>query len=212
MKNIKKKDIKFSNVNKYEKPFKYFHVKEVLSDEFADKLIKWFESTPNFTQHNRTNHYKNSTFHISSESIPEELKEFLTVENFKNIKNKVEEIFEVPFSDKFILSVHRYLPSEGTLIHNDYLEKEDRDEHFFTHRFFIYINRDWKEDAGGILGIFSDNNSDSLRDVVKPVHNTGVGLEFSKKSWHAVSAIREGVRYALHFNFTTRDKLYINET
>jgi len=205
------KKILFSDIQSFNNPFKYFYVKDVLSDKFVENLLTWFEETTNFIPHSSENYFKNSAFHISSTNIPENLKEYLNYENMYLIKNKVEQIFKTKFKNKFIVSVHRYLPGEGTSIHNDILAIDDRDEYFFTHRFIIYINRRWNEEDGGVLGIFGSNNPQDLVNIIKPINNTGVGIAFTNNAWHAVSEVSNGIRYGLHFNFVSENNKYEDE-
>lgn len=207
---IEQSALLFSNVETYDSPFRFFQVQEVLSPNFAEELLKWFETTNNFIMNNKS-YFKNATFHVSSNNVPMSLQHLVTKENMFCIKKKVEEIFDVKFQDRFIISVHRYLPGEGTLIHNDILEEGSRDEHFFTHRFLVYLNRSWEKSDGGVLGIFNSNNPESLEKLIEPLHNTAVGLAFTRKSWHAVSAVSKGTRYALHFNFVSEDNKYEDE-
>ncbi|MGE7928336.1 2OG-Fe(II) oxygenase [Lysinibacillus xylanilyticus] len=184
-------------------PYKYIVVQNVFNPKFATLLLEWFQKTNNFNKFNESG-YKNSIFHISKNTLPSNIEELINLENLKFLKGELEFAFKVKFTDDILISAQKYLPGDGTLIHNDYYENSD-DAFHFTHRFFVYLNSEWIKDNGGILGIFKENNVNSLVEEVYPYHNWGVGIEFEKNSWHAVSAIKKGERFAIHFDFKKKE-------
>lgn len=191
--------IDFTNMRIEEKPYKYLVVKDLFVESAWKALLEWFQGTSNFNKFNELG-YKNSIFHISKTNIPKEIEEFINIENISFVKRQLEKAFNVKFKDEILISAQKYMSGDGTLIHNDYFEYSV-DSFYFTHRFFVYLNTGWERENGGVLGIFEENYIDSLIEEIQPTNNVGVGIEFSKDSWHAVSAINKGVRFAIHFDF-----------
>jgi len=195
--------LKFHNTTRFDQPWPHFHVGQVLSHEMADRLLTWLETTDLFLPR-REEFYRSSAFHLSPQNVPDHLSDFVSTETLKALMNKVEQLFGINFHERFSVSANRYGPSQGTLIHTDYVDVARRDEYFFTHRFLIYLNRDWQESNGGWLGLFNSANESDLAKTVAPANNTGIGLVISPRSYHAVSAVTRGNRYTLNFTFRSR--------
>lgn len=203
--------VRFSHVKRFDQPYKYFHTEEVFAPEAAQALLKWIESSDKFI-HKEENFYRNSWFNISSKELPDYLKDVFSLENLTEIKKNMERIFETSFLDEFLIFAQKYSPGEGTLIHTDYMEPENRNyQYFFTHRMIVYLNHGWKPKNGGLFGVFSTSNPKDIVASFEPFHNTAVGLAHGPESYHAVSAVSEEVRYAIQFSFLSKELKYEGE-
>jgi Rps23 Pro-64 3,4-dihydroxylase Tpa1-like proline 4-hydroxylase len=188
------------------RPFRHFQIAQVLDEELAGRLLDWLETTPNFLARNE-NFYRSSAFHVSPRTAPPALEKFFSVRNFQALRGIMSESFELPFADRVILSANRYGPGQGTLIHTDHQLDDRRDGFSFTHRFLLYLNQGWEPAEGGALGLFDGPEPSNLAATLQPMHNSGVALEISPNSYHAVAAVRSGQRYSLNFTFSALERL-----
>jgi len=208
---LKNEDVvKFSKINYFENPYKYCQITEVFSQEVADSLLNWLESIE-FTK-KEEEFYRNSWFNISSEVLPDNLKLVFSHKNLKKIKSNVEKIFGVTFTEDMLIFGQKYEPGEGTLIHTDYMEPTNRNyQYFFTHRMIVYLNHGWEEKQGGLFGVFSSSDPKDIISTFEPIHNTAVSLSHGPSSYHAVSSVNEGIRYAIQFSFLSKELKYEGE-
>ncbi len=82
-------------------------------------------------------------------------------------------------------SLCRYPPGCSLMPHTD---RELRDT---TH--VVYLNREWQPEWGGMLRILRSDNLDDVIEEVLPTLPTSVVMVRSDCSWHAVTAVAEGV-------------------
>jgi len=194
----------FYGVSVHSAPFGHITVDEVLSPQSADEVLTWLESTDNWKLQDAVNH-KSHGFYISDTILPDSLKNIFTGENLANFLCKFEKIFNTKFEDKLTVGAVKHQQGHGTVIHSDYNDKEPID---FTHRFILYLNRGWQETDGGILGLFKEKDISEIVCMIPPVHNSGVGLVISPKSYHAVSLVKNSERYSLVFSLLSKEGKY----
>lgn len=188
-----------------EQPFRHFQVTRVLDEELASRLLGWLETTPSFIERTE-DFYRSSAFHISPRTAPPGLEDFFSPAYFQALIHIMSESFALSFADQVILSANHYGRGQGTLIHTDYEPEGRRNKFSFTHRFLIYLNRGWKPEEGGALGLFSGPDQADLAITVPPAHNSGVALEIGPRSYHAVAAVQSGHRYSLNFTLAALER------
>lgn len=210
MKTLHPQQIIFEGLNIYQKPFKHIFIDKVLSIDLANQILQWLKQTDLFINRNEFNN-KSNEFIIKQEYCPENLKSFFSPKTLKILKDELQKIFEIEFEDNFILSAVKHNKGDGTSIHSDYAEPTQRDNNFFTHRFLIYLNENWEEQDGGMLGIFSSKKPSSLIKTIPPIHNTGVGISFGKNSYHAVGKIKNKNRFSLVLTLKAVNGIYEEE-
>ncbi|MFZ3590462.1 2OG-Fe(II) oxygenase [Bacillus sp. DJP31] len=203
--------LEFSKVNKSLMPFKHFYAENVFTEKVSNNLLEWIKDNDLFVQKNEQ-FYRNSWFNITPENLPAELKDVFSIEGLKILKKKVEDIFEVSFLEDILVFAQKYVKGEGTLIHTDYMEPINRDyQYFFTHRMIAYLNDGWNEEMGGTFGVFRSSNPSDIVNTFVPKHNSAVGIAHGPHSYHAVSGVTNGVRYAIQFNFLSKELKYEGE-
>jgi Rps23 Pro-64 3,4-dihydroxylase Tpa1-like proline 4-hydroxylase len=104
-----------------------------------------------------------------------------------------------PLTDERLMLVeanaHKLLPGQTIRIHNDFIGGEE------THRVLIQINRNWTDQNGGMLMVFSSPAVEDIARLIRPTHGSGMAFEISPRSFHAVSTIHDGERYTLVYSF-----------
>lgn len=204
---INGKLMQINNVNKFEKPYKHFSLDNPFKPQDADKILRWLETTNMFTSR-KERLLRSSSFFLSAENIPSEVADFFSNQNLISLKKDIENIFNIEFKDYFTVSANKFVLGEGALIHTDYIDPESKSEIYFTHRFLLYFNRGWVETDGGSLGIFNSSDQNDLEKTINPIHNTAIGFAINPHSYHAVSAIKNGIRFTLNFSFTSKNGLH----
>ncbi len=90
---------------------------------------------------------------------------------------------------------HMMMPGQLVGIHNDSPEQDrGRLENF---RFIYYVDDEFEDNKGGHLFIFNSRNESDVLEAVRPLFNSGVLIQLSDGSFHAVGRVRQGVRYSI---------------
>ncbi|MFF7381988.1 2OG-Fe(II) oxygenase [Streptomyces griseoluteus] len=187
-------------------PFPHLTVTDLFGSEDAEAVLGWLERFDGWTSKSEQ-HYKSDVHHFAADSLPEDLAAVLTQDKLSHVRDLMESSFKVRFRPDHFLLANRYVPGDGTAVHSDF-NPDTSHKYFFTHRLIAYFNRSWEEADGGILGLFDSQESTSPAVQYPPLHNTAAGMAMSESSFHAVGALRGGLRYCLIFSFTTEDLQY----
>ncbi|WP_340027402.1 2OG-Fe(II) oxygenase [Paenibacillus sp. FSL H7-0940] len=186
-----------------EQPYFHFKVEQFFDSKVAGHLLSWLQDT-NLYRTVEGGFYKQTMFPITTDRLPEDLQNLFDEKNRNQIQKKAEQYFETMFHDSFLITAHRLLPTEKTLIHNDYLADPYHMKYGFTHRIIVYINDQWKREDGGVLGVYASDQSSDLVHTYEPIHNSAIGLAFSPNSYHDVSEVVGGERYTINFTFLSK--------
>lgn len=174
------------------KPFPYFFSKKVFDEKTAEDLLNLLKHNPKWKLH-KGNFFEQFECFLQRD----EKYSILYDKNIiKVIKHKMQMIFKKEFDDKIEIVGHKMVPGQSIEIHND--NPNDENE---THRLIIQLNEGFKDSSGGDLIFFNSNNSKDIYRAFPPIHNTAIGMEFSKKSHHAVTKISYGNRYTIIYSF-----------
>lgn len=187
-------------------PFPHLTVTDLLAPEDAEAVLGWLERFDGWTSKS-DQHYKSDVHHFAVDRLPEDLAAVLTPDKLAAVRDLMETSFGVRFRPDYFLLANRYVPGDGTAVHSDF-NPDTSHPYFFTHRLIAYYNRSWEEADGGVLGLFAGQDPASLAVQHPPLHNTAAGMAMSESSFHAVSALRGGLRYCLIFSFATEDLRY----
>lgn len=186
-----------------EVPFRYARWDRLLPDNLSQKALAYIREEANWIRKD-AEHYRSDVRHLDIGALPPGLAEVLNDDVRSRIRYAVEETFGVVFEPDYYLMVNRYHPGDGTEVHTDWVDRGNRGEYYFTHRLIWYLNGDWTEECGGLLGLFSGPSRRDLCEVIPPVHNSAVAITTSPSSYHAVSESR-GMRYAIIFSFVAQE-------
>ncbi len=88
---------------------------------------------------------------------------------------------------------HRLRPGNGIGLHTD--------ESVVGVVLNIYLNRHWDDAYGGHLVLFNSNNERDVASIIRPEHGRAVALLVDSKSFHAVSEVCKGQRFAISYFF-----------
>jgi len=177
------------------KPFRYFTSERVLSPDSADRLLHWLETGVPWRLHDGA-FFEQYECNLLNAPAPSDCAALFGQNALDQLKQRMEALLETELTDQIEVVAHKLLPSQGIGIHND--EPHDDLE---THRFILQLNLAWSDENGGHLLLFNSKNPLDIHAVVRPTHNTGVGFAMSKRSYHAVSDVRHGIRYTVIYSF-----------
>jgi len=143
--------------------------------------------------------YEQHEFELSEEILPAHLKGLIAPDAVEDyIASMVAPI--APGNVHLVeATAHRLSGGQTIRIHNDYIGGEE------THRLLVQLNRDWVDENGGFLMLFSSSNADDVARIIRPLHGSAVAFEISPASYHAVSPTVRGERYTLVFSFRQED-------
>ena len=175
-------------------PFRYFVSTQGFSYEASLIILKWLETDAPWKLV-EAEFYEQYEFNFLDACLPPQLK-FLQEKSFlADLREKVENMFQVELSDRIDLNAHKLVPGQRIRLHNDYIPDQE------THRLIIQLNRGWTDEQGGLLMFFNSSNPADIHKVILPFHNSVVGFAISRNSNHAVSTIRNGQRFSLVYSF-----------
>ncbi|YCI07045.1 2OG-Fe(II) oxygenase (plasmid) [Ensifer sp. D2-11] len=107
----------------------------------------------------------------------------------------IDKRFDAVVGTHYKVIAHKMMPGQVISIHNDSPEgARGRNE---THRFIYYPNHYYSDGQGGHLLLFSSSEETAVEAVIRPVFNSAALMRLSDNSYHAVSRVSEGVRYAI---------------
>lgn len=177
-----------------EKPFPHFILRRIFPRVESFAILDWLESSAPWSLV-ETNFYEQYEFDVRDAVLPPSLS-FLTKDDFVyQIKRWFENLFETTLSTRIDVTAHKLLAGQTIRLHNDFVAGQE------THRLLIQLNREWKDENGGLLLFFKGSGSGAVEKVIRPVHNSAVGFEISPKSNHAVTTIHSGERYTVVYSF-----------
>jgi len=130
--------------------------------------------------------------------LPANLRILIERSFLEELRKAVERLLSAQLGSKIDVTAHKMVPGCRVGIHTDYGSLGQ------THRLLVHLNRGWKAENGGLLMFFDEEHpsgeSRNLR-CYSPHHRRAIGFEISPNSFHAVSRIVAGDRYALCFSF-----------
>lgn len=144
--------------------------------------------------------YEQYEFSFDDVMLPGALAEAFSAKALGELREHMEDRFGVELSTRIDIAAHRLTHGQRIKIHNDFIPGEE------SHRLLIQLNRGWEDANGGLLCFFNSTDPFDVHRIFRPVHNSGVVFEISKKSLHAVTPIQSGDRYTLVFSFFPRAK------
>lgn len=176
-------------------PFKYFYSDSGLRDDECERILSWLEIEAPWKRVT-TYFYEQYEFHLQDANLKDDLKFLIDDDFINNLRKYIETCFpSSALSSKVDVVAHKLIGGDTIGIHNDYIEGCE------THRILFNFNRGWTEDNGGFFMVFSENNTESLTDLILPQHGYVHGFEISPQSHHAVSKVYNGERYNIIYSF-----------
>ena len=192
--------LRLSSVRVFSEPFRYLTSPEALNPDVSHTILDWLETSEAWTLV-ETDFYEQFEFSLWEVEVPEAIS-FLRAPGFlAAIKTKLEKLFEIVLDDRLDITAHKLIPGQGIRLHNDFIPGAE------TLRLFIQFNRDWRDNNGGLLMLFSSPDPADIHKVFQPLHNSAFGFVISSTSNHAVSKLHAGVRFTLVYSFYERKKI-----
>jgi Rps23 Pro-64 3,4-dihydroxylase Tpa1-like proline 4-hydroxylase len=188
------KILNFSAVKHFSAPFQYFISPEAFTADVSQIILEWLE-TDGPWRLVETDFYEQFEFSFWDVQLPPHLS-FLQDQNLlDDLKTKVASLFRVEFSERVDFTAHKLIPGQRIRIHNDFILGRE------THRLLIQLNRNWRDEHGGLLLFFNSSDPADIHKIFRPFHNSLVGFAISPASHHAVSTIHGGERFTLVYSF-----------
>ena len=172
------------------------HVCATQAFDFAQslKILSWLEKDAPWKL-KIAEFYEQYEFSFDQLELPCDIESTFNGKSLINLREKLEHTFDANLSNKIDITAHKLVKGQRIRIHNDFIPNEE------THRVLIQLNRAWSSENGGVLMMFGSKNTEDLRNIYNPGHNTSVAFEISPVSYHAVSPINFGDRYTLVLSF-----------
>ena len=184
----------FSGTQDRAAPFPHFLVPELLSEQTADALLDWLDLGAPWAL-KIADFYEQHEFSLIDVALPDDLSHIASRDFVSAVGGELSARLEAPALTLVDISAHRLLQGQTIRIHNDNIGDEE------THRLVVQLNHGWAVEQGGLLMLFSENDPESVTDVMIPAHRSAFGFEISAGSFHAVSTIHAGRRDTLVYTF-----------
>jgi Rps23 Pro-64 3,4-dihydroxylase Tpa1-like proline 4-hydroxylase len=175
-------------------PFPHAIAHRLFASSLAERVLQWFEHEASWRLRVES-FYEQYELNLHQAGLPAHLRDLVANETIDRLANRV----LAPFAQDGLVLVeanaHKLLPGQTIKIHNDYIDGAE------THRVLIQLNRDWTDENGGLLMLFSGPNATEVARIIRPIHCSAMAFEISPTSFHAVSTILAGARYTLVYSF-----------
>ncbi|KAK7869148.1 hypothetical protein R5R35_006609 [Gryllus longicercus] len=174
---------KNSNFEVIREPFKCCIINNLIEDKsFFDDLGDELSSLDLVAKNNDLYqfHQSQDLGNVVTPAI-NNLKNFL----LRQCRSWLQDVTNIELNNKLSLTYSCYSNSDYLLCHDD--KCEDR-----RIAFILYLNKEWKEDEGGALQLFSTDDSGQPVEVVRsiiPEFNKFVFFEVTDKSFHQVAEV-----------------------
>lgn len=175
-------------------PFPHAVAYRLLPPVLADQVLAWFEDDAPWLLRVES-FYEQYELNLHQVDLPAQLKGLVSEEMIDHLARQM---LGPLTAEQLVLveaNAHKLLRGQTIKIHNDYIGGEE------THRILIQFNRDWSDENGGMLMLFSSPNAADVARLIRPIHASAMSFEISPSSFHAVSTIRSGARYTLVYSF-----------
>jgi hypothetical protein len=107
----------------------------------------------------------------------------------------IEDAFNTVVGGRFEIKGTKMLPPQAVGIHND--SPEGARGQTENYRLLYYPNKEYVDSDGGHLLFYADDEGGVVVGGARPVFNSGVLMQLSDHSYHAVSQVHSGVRYVV---------------
>ena len=175
-------------------PFPHVVAHQLCASDSAEQVLHWFEREAPWRLRVES-FYEQYELNLHQVGLPTNLRDLIADETMGRLADRM----LAPLTDDSLVLVeanaHKLLPGQTIKIHNDYIDGAE------THRVLIQLNRNWTDEDGGFLMLFSGPNASDVARVIRPIHCSAMAFEISPSSFHAVSTILAGARYTLIYSF-----------
>lgn len=175
-------------------PFPHAVSSQALPPDLAASILDWFETQAPWVLRIES-FYEQYELNLHQAGLPTHLVHLVSDAFIEHLATR----FLGPITNDALILVeanaHKLLPGQTIRIHNDFIGGEE------SHRVLLQINRDWSDENGGLLMLFSGPTVDDVARVIRPLHGSGLGFEISPASFHAVSTVHASERYTLVYSF-----------
>lgn len=173
-------------------PFRHMVVPTCIADAEATRLLDWFENDAPWRLV-ETDFYAQYEFCLWD--TPDKANVLTNSNMLCGLRGEMARAFGCEFEERVNVVAHKLTPGQRIEIHNDHLLGEE------THRLILQLNRELRDEDGGLFMLFNSDNASDVNVVLRPVHRSALAFEISADSFHAVSRMHNSVRYTLIFSF-----------
>lgn len=175
-------------------PFEHFEIKNAISDELQIQCLQWFENEAPWKLI-ETDFYEQYEFSLLDDDFPMPIAWLSAPETINFLRSQIAMIFGVSLKDDVEVTAHRLVSGQTIRIHNDFIPGAE------THRLLLQINKEWFDEYGGQLMLFSGPEPELLCKIISPISGSIQGFAISPDSHHAVSTVHGGDRFTVVYSF-----------
>ena len=150
-------------------PFRYGLIAGCMEQNLASAMLDWLEEGAPWKLR-VADFYEQYEFSFDDVTLPSALADAFSPSALHELRRHMENRFGVELSTRIDIAAHRLTHGQHIKIHNDFIPGEE------SHRLLIQLNRGWEDENGGLLVFFNSNDPADVHRVLRPLHNTGVGV------------------------------------
>jgi Rps23 Pro-64 3,4-dihydroxylase Tpa1-like proline 4-hydroxylase len=175
-------------------PFSHFSLPDAIAAEEQDQYLEWLEKEAPWKLV-ETDFYEQYELSLLHGNFPRTIAKLVSWKAIDEIRLQVSSLFEATLAKRVDVTAHRLIPGQTIRIHNDFILGEE------THRVLVQLNRNWIDEYGGQLMLFSGPEPDQLSKIISPISGSIQGFAISPNSHHAVSTVHGGERFTIVYSF-----------
>lgn len=167
----------------------------LLSGAQADALLEWLEAIDSWRA-------VDGGFYLAKEralsaAAPSSLTSLLSAQGLHGLEAAASELFSCGVRLHGPLVAHKMSAGDGVGVHSDRPSSGEE-----THRLLMFLTRPADLRDGGHFLLLGGPDPSTARLVLPRRHNTALAFRLTGESYHAVSTVVAGVRYALVISFS----------
>ena len=173
-------------------PYPHIRLYPLLDGVLAEGMLSWLCDTEAWRRRDRS-FYRHDSFAVTPDVIPPDLRAAVSPRWLKSLREVLQSHLDVKLHSFAWAEAHRSSSQDEVGVHTDAGANEVR--------VVLNLNTGWIANHGGLLLL--QDRPVSPRHCVGylPLHNTATAFRTTAVSYHQVSHIREGQRYALLYRF-----------
>lgn len=179
-------------------PFLHVVIPDCIDLTLAESLLRWFEKEAPWQFSAVDEFYQLLDMDLRGAILPKDLRILVDGSFLEDVRTNMADLMNARLTSKIDVTAHKMQVGCRIGTHTDHGSLGQ------THRLLIHLNRGWTAEDGGLLMLLDEERpspqSRNLRCYL-PHHRRAIGFEISPNSYHAVSTVVMGDRFALCFSF-----------
>lgn len=178
-------------------PFPHLYSPGFFSADLCSEIYDYFETANAWGQPEGAAPDDGAIMYING-GLPASLQFLNSAETHQGLKDWLSGVYNISFGSQCDLIANKMLVGQGIRPHTDHHDAAP------SHRIVIFVTRNWTWEHGGGLWLLKGEDGEIQKQghtEYPPLPGDAITFGISPRSYHAVLATTQGVRYSLTYSF-----------